>query len=77
MLIGCNPSPYLCTEYFLRAKEIIRVNGKRNKKPFWWHWVMLNLPGDRAYKPLRCWVAKWIGIMDKVACNFTTYVDEI
>jgi hypothetical protein len=70
------PSPYNSVRYFYWGEELARGNPRDSKKPLHYTSVELNLPGMKTYNLTMPHVYKWNGTVERVAGEFTTFVDD-
>eukprot|EP00957_Ditylum_brightwellii_P122234 9321365-Ditylum_brightwellii.AAC.1 len=48
-----SPSPYVCVRSYLRGKEVIQGNQTSKSNLLRWDQILLNLPGDEVYDPMK------------------------
>jgi len=84
MLMGFGPSPFTAIQQELCAEEIVRGDWRDQGNIFRWDRVRLNLLGSELYDPVLPWVSKVFtdmlkdGIMlERIACDFVTFVNDI
>ena len=76
-LMGLRPSPYICTQTFGWAEDVIRGDRRDPSNPLAWDTVVLNLPGDKDYNPELPWVYRYNSVTKQMANFFGTYIDDI
>jgi len=82
-LMGFSLSPYNSVKMALIAEEICKGDrrqtstdcGGRERNPFQWETVKLNLPGYKGYDPCVSWITK-CRKDGRIACDVFTYVDD-
>ncbi len=74
--MGFRPSPYQSIQVVLHAEELIRGDPFNPRNIFRFDAVILNLPGDLNYSPVKPWVFKWRTLESKLACDLFLYVDD-
>ena len=75
--MGLRSSPYVCTQTFGWAEDVIRGNRHDPTNPLAWDIVVLNLPGDKHYDPELPWVYRYNTVTGQMANFFGTYIDDI
>ena len=76
-LMGFRPSPFICTQSFGWSEDCTRGDRKDKDNPLRWDLVILNLPGNDSYDPMKPWVYKFDSLNNRMAAFFGTYIDDI
>jgi hypothetical protein len=77
MAMGMRPSPFVTIRLFAWAMEIIKGDRKNESNPFYWSDVILNCPGALAYDPGMPRVYKRNDLLDCIAADCVTFVDDL
>jgi hypothetical protein len=75
--MGFRPSPYYSVRFYYWAEEFARGDRRKQSNPVRWDEVRLNLPGDPAFNPTLPRVMKWDLMINNIAGDIKTFVDDL
>ncbi len=76
-MMGLKPSPYVTIKAYHLAHELILGDRKDPKNVYHWTQVILNMPGQDAYNPMKPRLWKLNPITGKMASATLVYVDDL
>jgi hypothetical protein len=75
--MGFRPSPYYSVRFYYWAEEFAIGDRRKQSNPLRWDEVRLNLPGDPAFNPTLPRVMKWDLMINNIAGDIKTFVDDL
>ena len=74
--MGFKPSPFYSTRFYYWAEEFAWGDRRDELNPLRWNEVWLNLPWDPSFDPTLPRVMKWDRLIDNIAGDVLTFVDD-
>eukprot|EP00957_Ditylum_brightwellii_P041379 3133520-Ditylum_brightwellii.AAC.1 len=76
-IMGVSLNSCMCVRSYFRGKEIIQKNQKSKNNLLRWDWILLKIPGDEVYNPMKPWVCKWDDLAKRIANNVATHKNDV